>query len=178
MNQGYVSTAAPSPADHVKAGAANMSGSVWVVGTGWRHRFLSHCAMLRHLLVTLTTCRGPPRCSPARGHRTLFFRRGPVRCQPSGLLLRAAPRRCSERGRGGCTLRVLGGSTAAAPPRGAACSLACSTAALATMRCCKVPGHPLPPYEPNIYILRYLSLSRLDIHLPSFVLTISQNILA
>ena len=126
MNQGYVSTAAPSPAAHVKAGAANMSGSVWVVGTGWRHRFLSHCAMLRHL-VTLATCRGPPRCSPARGHRTLFFRRGPVRCQPSGLLLRAAPRRCSERGRGGCTLRVLGGSTAAAPPRGAACSLACST---------------------------------------------------
>lgn len=42
MNQGYVSTAAPSPADHVKAGAANMSGSVWVVGTGWRHRFLCH----------------------------------------------------------------------------------------------------------------------------------------
>ena len=177
MNQGYVSTAAPSPADHVKAGAAaNMSGSV----AGWwgQGGDTASCAMLRHLLVTLATCRGPPRCSPARGHRTLFFRRGPVRCQPSGLLLRAAPRRCSERGRGGCTLRVLGGSTAAAPPRGAACSLACSTAALGTMRCCKVPGHPLPPYEPNIYILRYLSLSRLDIHLPSFVLTISQNILA
>ena len=157
MNQGYVSTAAPSPADHVRAGAANMSGSV----AGWWGQGGDTASC--HLLVTLATCRGPPRCSPARGHRTLFFRRGPVRCQPSGLLLRAAPRRCSERGRGGCTLRVLGGSTAAAPPRGAACSLACSTAALATMRCCKVPGHPLPlhallTYEPNIYTAVSISI--------------------
>ena len=176
MNQGYVSAAAPSPADHVKAAAAaSMSGSVWMVGTGRRHRFLCHCAMLRHLPPSPRA--GARQGAGCQGAPNSFFPPLPgARCQPSGLQLRAAPRRCSERGRGGCTLRVLGGNTAAAP-RGAACSMACSTAAPGTVRCCRLPP-ALLTYEPNIYILRYLSLSRLDIHLPSSVLTISQNILA
>ena len=157
MNQGYVSAAAPSPADHVKAAAAaSMSGSVWMVGTGRRHRFLCHCSMLRHLPPSPRA--GARQGAGCQGAPNSFFPPLPgARCQPSGLQLRAAPRRCSERGRGGCTLRVLGGNTAAAAPRGAACSMACSTAAPGTVRCCRVP--PRTAYIRTKYLYTAVSIS-------------------
>ena len=81
MNQGYVSAAAPSPADHVKAAAAaSMSGSVWMVGTGWRGGDTASCATVPCSATSRPHhVQGPAKVLAARGHRTLFFRRCPVR---------------------------------------------------------------------------------------------------
>ena len=70
MNQGYVSAAAPSPADHVKAAAAACLGQ-----SGWWGQGATPLPVpLLHAPPppALTTCRGPPRCW-LPGGTELFF---------------------------------------------------------------------------------------------------------
>ena len=62
------------------AAAASMSGSVWMVGKGWRGGDTASCATVPCSATSRPHhVQGPAKVLAARGHRTLFFRRCPVR---------------------------------------------------------------------------------------------------
>ena len=153
-----------------------------MVGTGWRHCFLCHAPPPprhpRHV-------QGPAKVLASQGAPNSFFppRPGAVpavwfaAARGTAAVQRARARRLySPRAR-----RQHCSSTASW------CGLQlsmqhCSTGhnkMLQSARPSIAPTRTAYILHANqISILRYLSLSRLDIHLPSFVLTISQNILA